>query len=202
LTDFIAIVRRLVAPLANKIRLTVSRGVVKLVKDSLKMQGVQVELLSDEVQDDVEHFQEYGLTSHPFAGAEVLFLAVGGNRGHGIAACVTDRRYRPKSLGEGDVCLYTDKGERVYLDRTGDIVNLGAKSAAEFVALAAKTKGELDKIKTDLDNVKSTFDAHTHILTISAMAGAGGTGTAAVPAAGITAPHTPAAVAASKVKAT
>lgn len=121
----------------------ISRGVVKVVNDSLKCQGLQVALLSDELQDDVERFQEYGFTSTPFTDAEALFLSVGGNRAHGIVVCVTDRRYRPKDLNAGDVCLYTDKGERVYLDRVNDIVHIGAKSGAEFIAQAAKTLSRL-----------------------------------------------------------
>lgn len=135
---------RIMRPLIMRVRLMVAKGVVELVNDSLKAQSLQVSLLADETKDDVERFQEYGFTSTPFVGAEVLFLSVGGNRSHGVAVCVTDRRHRPKDLTEGDVCLFTDKGERVYLDRVSDIVNLGAKAAAEFVALATKTNDAID----------------------------------------------------------
>ena len=41
-----------------------------------------------------------------------------------------------------------------------------------------------DAIKSHFDSIKSTFDAHTHVLTINAAAGAGGTGSAAIPASG------------------
>ena len=141
------IVRRMIAPLAQRLRLMVSRGVVKVVNDALKCQGLQVELLSDELQDDVERFQEYGFTSTPFTDAEALFLSVGGNRSHGVVVCVTDRRYRPLSLNAGDVCLYTDNGERVYLDRDNDIVNIGAKAAADFLA----TKSDIDDLQSAID---------------------------------------------------
>ena len=188
---------RMVAPIVHRMRLTVSRGVVKLVKDTLKLQGVQVELLGDEVADDVEHFQEYGFTNHAFKDAEALFLSVGGSRAHGIVACVTDRRYRPKSLGEGDVCLFTDKGERVYLDRANDIVHIGAKSGAEFIAQAAKTKSELDLVKTDLDNLKIALAAHVHPGVLP-----GPSSTAVSPGFAAWTPHTPGSVAATKGKVT
>ena len=155
MSDIASLVSRLIAPLARRVSLIVSRGVVTLVNDALKCQGLQVELVADELQDDVEHFQEYGFTHHPFVGAEALFFSVGGVRSHGIIACVTDRRHRPLNLGEGDVCLYTDAGERVYLDRTGDIVNLGARTGAEFVAQAAKTLSRLQDIVT-------AFNSHRH----------------------------------------
>lgn len=75
-------------------------------------------------------------------------------------------------------------------------LHLGGLNPAEFVALATKVLNELQAFKADLDAVKATFDAHVHILTLTA-----GTGTAAPPAVPIATPHTPASVAATKVKA-
>lgn len=149
---------RALAPVVRRLRLMVSRGVVELVNDGLKMQGLQVSLLSDELADDVERFQDYGITSVPFTGAEVLFLSVGANRSHGVVVSVADRRHRPKDLVEGDVCLYTDKGERVYLNRVDDIVHLGAKSAAAFAARADLTDARITTLQ-------AAHDAHTHITT-------------------------------------
>lgn len=62
-------------------------------------------------------------------------------------------------------------------------------SAADFVALAQKVLDQLNSIAT-------TFNFHTHILTIAAQSGAGGTGTAAVPASSMS----PATVASATVK--
>lgn len=178
----------------------IARGVVELVNDSLKCQGLQVSLLTDEVHDDVERFQDYGITSVPFTGSEALYLSVGANRAHGVVVCVNDRRSRPKDLVEGDVCLYTDKGERVYLNRVDDVVHLGAKSAAEFVALAEKTKTELDALKATIDTFINAHNAPgSHVTTATV-------GPSAVP--GIITPFvgtahgTVGSVAAEKVKAT
>jgi phage baseplate assembly protein V len=155
--DITAFVSRLIAPLSRRIALTVSRGVVKLVYDAFKMQGVQVELVADELQDQVEHFQEYGFTSHAKEGAEAVFLSVGGNRGHGIVVCVSDRRYRPVNMAEGDVCLFNEHGERVYLDNVADLVHLGAKAGAEFVALATKTQTEMNKIVSSVNALRTAI---------------------------------------------
>ncbi len=151
MADILNSVRLLLRPLARKIQLLVSRGVIGRVNDSKKCQELQVSLLADEVADEVERFQEYGFTSVPFNGAEALFFAVGANRAHGIVVCANDRRHRPLDLVEGDVCLFTDKGERVYLNRVDDVVHLGAKDAAEFVAQATKTKTEIDTLRTTVD---------------------------------------------------
>jgi phage baseplate assembly protein V len=119
--------------LGQKMRLMVSRGVVDAVDDSKKCQALRMSLLADEVSEDVEHFQDYGYTSVPFQDAEGLFFAVGGDRAHGVVLGVIDRGKRPLNLAAGDVCLYTDKGERVYLDRVADVVRLGSKTGAEFL---------------------------------------------------------------------
>lgn len=151
----LAALRKFVQPLANRVRLLISRGVVTLVDDSFKMQALQVELLQDELHDEVEHFQPFGFTAHPYADAEVLYLSIGGNRSAGVVVCVSDRRHRPTGLAEGDVCLYTENGERVYLNKADDIVHIGAKDADEFIAQATKT---LDRLQAIAD----TYDAHKH----------------------------------------
>lgn len=112
---------RLSAPLARRIRLVIARGFVRLVNDTLKMQGLQVSLLADEVRSDVERFQQYGFTSHPHPNAEAIVVFPGGNRDHGIVIAVDDRRYRLKNLAQGEVALYTDEGDYVLLKRNRNI---------------------------------------------------------------------------------
>ena len=103
----------------------VSRAVVAIVNDAFKLQGVQVTLQADQVADDVEHFQHYGFTSVPLAGAEGIALAVGGNTGHTVVINIDDRRYRLRSLAAGEVALYDDLGHSVVLTRAGIVVNGG-----------------------------------------------------------------------------
>lgn len=181
---------RALAPIRNKLSLIVTRAVVTRVNDALKCQSLQVSIRADELRDGTERFEDYGMTSHPFEGAEAIALAVGGNRSHTVAIAVQDRRYRPKNMSEGDVCLYNDNGERVYLESSTDLVHLGAKSAAEFVALAAKTDARIAALQ-------AAHDGHTHATTATV-------GPSGVP--GTIAPPTPvgaqASVAATKVKAT
>lgn len=95
-----------------------------------------------------------------------------------------------------------DGGQKVFIHDGGnvEVTDAASGSADDYVAQAGKVLAELDDVKTDLDGVKSTFDGHTHILAISALAGAGGTGTAAPPASPITPPHTPGSVASSNLK--
>ena len=109
--------------LMSRLRGMVSRAVVSLVNDSLKMQGLQVTLMADQTPDDAEHFQHYGFTSVPLPGAEGIALAVGGSTGHTVVINVDDRRYRVKALQAGEVCLYDDLGHKVTLTRDGIVID-------------------------------------------------------------------------------
>lgn len=115
MTDF----ARLVAPYARRLSNMVARGTVSLVNAATKMQSLQLRLLAGESKDDVEHFEPYGLTSHPQPGAECVALFLDGDRSHGIVVCVADRRYRVKGLASGEVILHDDQGQSVYLMRGG-----------------------------------------------------------------------------------
>lgn len=112
-------VRRAMAPLAGRIELMIGRAVIAAVNDGAQAQALQLELLADEVQDGVERFQGYGFTSHPHPGAEALVAFVGGTRSHGVVVQVEDRRYRVRSLAEGEVAIFDDLDQVVVLKRDG-----------------------------------------------------------------------------------
>lgn len=105
----------------GSLRNLVARAVLALVDDARKLQSVQVDLLDGETRADVERFQQYGLSSVPEPGAEAVMLAVGGSRSHMVAVAVDDRRYRPRDLKEGEVCLYSKFGDRFLLKDDGTI---------------------------------------------------------------------------------
>jgi len=117
--------------LARRVRLMLGRAVVTVVKDALKLQGLQLTALSGETLDDVERFEDYGLTSKPLTGAEAVIASLGGSRDHAIAVAVTDRRYRPRGvLADGDVALYTNS----------DTPTAAHASAAHRLALVSSGK--------------------------------------------------------------
>ena len=113
--------QRVLKPLQRAAQLAVSRAVLLLINDSTKLQALQVSLLADELRDDVERVQNYGFTSHPHPGAEAVALAAGGNRDHVLVVAVDDRRYRLRSLQQGEVAIYTDEGDKIVLKRGGTI---------------------------------------------------------------------------------
>ncbi|MEQ8605191.1 MAG: phage baseplate assembly protein V [Marivibrio sp.] len=110
---------RLLEPLRRRIALLFGRGVITMVDDQGGIQRVQIQALAGETLDRVERFQEYGLTSRPLSGAMAVFASIAGVRSHSIVLGVEDRRYRLKGMTGGEVALYDDQGQVVYLTRDG-----------------------------------------------------------------------------------
>ena len=108
---------RLIAPIAGRVRLMLSRAIVNLVSDEPQAQELQIDLLADETHDAVERLQDYGFTSVPHAGAEALVGFVWGLRSHGVVIAVGDRRYRLRGLEAGEVAMHDDLGNVVKLGR-------------------------------------------------------------------------------------
>lgn len=110
-----------IKPVYQRLMMAFGRGVLSLIDDNKKIQLIQVSLQSSEIRDGIERFQNYGFTSVPLKGAEVAVAFVGGNRSHGIALAVDDRRHRIKGLENGEVAIYTDEGDKIHLKRNNVI---------------------------------------------------------------------------------
>lgn len=158
-------VSKMMAPLKRGLQMLVARAVVTAVGGG-KAQSVQVALLAGEAKDAVEHAEPYGFTAHPQAGATAVVVFVGGDRSHGIATVVSDPRVRPGNLAAGEVCVYTDEGDEIRIQRGGTI-RITAKTKVRIEAPLLEVTGEIkDRCDTGdgrtLSGMRDTFDAHTH----------------------------------------
>jgi len=154
---------KLITRTQQRVQSLVTRAVLTRVDDSKKIQRVQIQLLADEEEDDVEHFQPSGWSFVPESGAECLAFAVGGDRAHTVVLGVNDGSKRPKGTAPGTGGCY-QKGEwRIYVDSSG-VVHVGAKSGAQPVALADDVKEQFDKIRKQIDQLSNVFQtfASTH----------------------------------------
>lgn len=140
--------------LMARVRGMVSRAVVGLVNDAMKLQSVQVTLLSDQVIDDAEHFQHYGCTSVPLPGAEGIALSIGGSTGHTVVINIDDRRYRLTGLVAGEVALYDDLGHKVHLTRDGIVID----GAGQLVTMVNLTKLRVEADIESTGQVKDLCD--------------------------------------------
>lgn len=136
--------------LADRIRGIVARAIISLVRDTQGLQVVQLEVLADEVLDDVERVQPYGLSTVPLTGAEAVVAFVGGDRSHPVAVVVDDRRHRPTDNQPGDVVLYHHDGAQIRLTAGPTVtvdnsdIRLGGDSVSDRPALVS----ELTDLKT------------------------------------------------------
>jgi phage baseplate assembly protein V len=120
--DLNAQLARLLAPITTRIRMMISRAVIKTIDDSTKIQTLRIKLLTDELHDGAEHYQTYGFTSYPFPGMEALVCCVEGIRANPVVVAIGDRKFRLKSLETGEVALYTDEGDTLIFKRGRKIV--------------------------------------------------------------------------------
>lgn len=177
---------RLLKNLQSRVLLMIGRGVLKAVSDNSNAQLCQVSLLDGELKSNVERVQNYGVTSVPPEGALATVLFVGGDRSNGLIIAAEDRKIRVKGLKAGEIAIYTDEGDEIYLKRGNEIafktktMTVSAQSAVDITAPSITlngavsisetldvtqditSKAEVADKKGDLTTIRSIFDAHTH----------------------------------------
>ncbi|WP_208595944.1 phage baseplate assembly protein V [Desulfonatronovibrio hydrogenovorans] len=154
------IMQRTTAPMWRRIRLLVSRAVVKIVDDSVKMQASQVTMQGGSPA-WAERFQNYGFTSHPLSGAEGIALSVGGVREHLALVAVDDRRHRKTGLQPGEVAMYTDEGDEIVFKR-GRVISVKAGSALQVEAPGVDVDCETAKV-----SASGSVEADTPLFTVT-----------------------------------
>jgi phage baseplate assembly protein V len=150
-----------------------ARGVVVLANASRKLQTLQLRLTAREAKDNVEHFEPYGFTSCPEDGAEALVAFLGGDRSHGVAFMVSDRRVRLQGLRPGEVAIFTGEGQALVL-KNGKIAELttgtfrvNAETAIELNAPKVTAQADIEaggklKAATDVEIAGKPVLHHRH----------------------------------------
>jgi len=115
------VIKKMLEPIQRRVMLMIAPATITAVDDSKAIQKLQIKLGKDEVRENINHIQQYGFTSHPKPQSECAVIFVGGNRDHGLVIAVDDSRYRLKSIGEGEVALYSDEGDVIHLKRGNKI---------------------------------------------------------------------------------
>lgn len=152
-------------PLIRRVRLSLGRGIVRLVSDAGGIQKIQLDMRANETRSNLERFQEYGFSSVPLDGAEAAVVFLGGSTDHGIIVAVDDRRYRIKGLQGGEVAIYTDEEDSIILKRNREIhITAGTKVRIETPLL--EVTGDIidrcDDQPQTIQNMRDIYDEHTH----------------------------------------
>lgn len=140
-------VQKMLAPAQRRLQNMILRGTVALSVATGKMQVLQIKGLADETLDGIEHFEPFGFTSRPLAGAEHITVFVDGDRSHGISVVVADRRARPTDLEVGDVAVHDARGQRIHFTDAGIVINGGGRPI-RFVNTPSITHDDIEIGKT------------------------------------------------------
>ena len=168
----------------RRVQLMSSWGRVTFSDDSRSAQLLQVKLNDSETRDDTPRIAEFGLTSRPPDGSDVLVVFLGGDRSKGVVVATAHQASRPKGLLAGETMLYDLWGKSVHLTKAGGIVveaqgapvtvnnattvTFNAADSVELVTPLLHVTGDIVAGGNITDSVRSMaadrelFNAHTN----------------------------------------
>lgn len=116
--DFGGVLQRMM----RRIQLATGWGRVTLSDDSKTAQILQVKLNDSETRDGTPRIAEFGFTSRPPLGSDVLIVFLGGDRSKGVVVATAHQASRPTNLQEGEAMVYDLWGKSIYLTKSGGII--------------------------------------------------------------------------------
>lgn len=158
---------RALRPFANKIKSMLGKAILSAISDSSNMQIVKIEGMDGDVFTDVERLQEYGLSSIPPAGAEVIYAALNGNRDHIVVLTTGYSKDRPKG-STGDTFVWSIHKNKISLTKDGLKIEDQFGNTIDMIDGQININGESKSFVThaELNTALQTFIAalntHTH----------------------------------------
>ena len=113
---------RLLESLRRSLRLLVGKCVIEAASKSLDGVNVDFVVLGNERHSGVRLMQHYGFASVPKSGAHGVALFVGGARDDCVLVASQGAPSGIPSLDAGEVALFSEFGQKVVLDKNGDVV--------------------------------------------------------------------------------
>lgn len=156
------------------------RGMIRCIINSVVEGAIKLAAFSGYAGETIssrEYMQHYGFTSRPLAGAEAVAVREGN---HIIVVASDDRRFRV-AVESGEVCIYTDEGDKIHLLRGREIlINCGGKvtvNAATSCTVSSpliNLGGDRAGLRRFVDQRFATlYGSHTHS---GVQTGSGNTG--------------------------
>lgn len=168
----------------RRIQLMSSWGRVTFCDDSKTAQLLQVKLNDSETRDGTPRIAEFGFTSSPPNGSDVLMVFMGGDRSKGVVVATGHQQSRPVGLVSGESMVYDVWGKSIYLTKEGGIiveaggtpvtvnnattVTINAATAIEMVTPVLRVSGDIEAGGNVKDSVRTMaedrllFNAHTN----------------------------------------
>lgn len=148
-----------------------SLGRLLMSRDNTAHQEHTLDLMADEQREDIELMQPYGFAYRAKKGAEAFTAWLNGEREHGVTIMVADRRYRMKRLEEGEVAIYDDLQQCIYLTRKGILVKSDMPMIVDTPETVFKGNVRLEKGLSATGDIETAGDCiaagisqinHTH----------------------------------------
>jgi phage baseplate assembly protein V len=108
--------------LGRRMLKAISRGWKTTGIDTGTVQFMQVQLGPQELKDSVPRVAEFGFTSNPPIGSDVIALFIGGDRSNGVVVATGHQASRPTGLQPGETMIYSQDGKSIYMTKSGGIV--------------------------------------------------------------------------------
>ncbi|MET3132230.1 phage baseplate assembly protein V [Oxalobacteraceae bacterium GrIS 1.11] len=107
----------------RRVLMLIGRGRVTTGDDSGNVQMLQVKLNEGHVRDGTPRLAEFGFTSMPPNGSDVMLLFIAGDRSNGVIVATGHQASRMKNLKAGEVAIYDDQGQSIHLTRAGIVIH-------------------------------------------------------------------------------
>lgn len=166
----------------RRVQMLFGRGRVSTVDDSGPAQKMQMTTNDGMTLDERLRITEFGFSSVPPTGSEVLAAHMSGERTAGVVIATNHQASRPRGLQPGESMLYSQDGKQVYLTASGGIVveakgqDVTVNNATNVTINAAtqilmntpilKVSGDiLDNSGTNTKTIaqmRSVYDGHRH----------------------------------------
>jgi len=121
------------------------RSVLTALRLNTPVQLAQADAMAGEQLQAAELMQHYGVTSAPPIGAQMIVVPIGGKTAHGVIIATEHGSYRFKLNAQGEVALYTDEGDHIYLKR-GRVVEIETQTLV--VKATTKVRFETPLVET------------------------------------------------------
>lgn len=135
------------------------RGRLSALDRSAPVQLGQVGALAGETLQAAELFQQFGFTSAPPAGTQVIVLPLGGRTNHSVIIATENGALRVDDLASGEVCIYDQSGSRITL-RQNRLVEVECRELAITASerVTVRTPAFAVRSLEGSNNAVATFD--------------------------------------------
>jgi len=161
--------------------LAFGRGRITFVDDTGAVQKIQVKFGQLEVIDNMPALHDFGFTSNPPIGSDIFASFIGGSRKNGTVVAVGNQTYRMKNLKSGEMAIYDNLGQSVYLTQAGIVINgaglpltvnntpkvtINASAEVDLNTPLLKVTGDIiDNSGTNghtMAQMRTIYNSHTH----------------------------------------